>query len=219
MEELPPTSDVDQTFFPVKRIGTGPLSKLHPELKSPLGLVVDPKTADDDDLYETSPKYPSIAADEIGFAIAVFVSAANGRKSLRIASSTTPERNSAKNCRKVFAGLSAHCAFPTPPDRPVVSHESSLEAAFLQLWQQYHGDERQASICARVLGFYYIMEQTKGAAVERWMSRCPEHSDVVMLHSEVIRAIAEVPLSQDGHMADSLLIATVESLISQPVSC
>lgn len=219
MEELPPTSDVDQTFFPVKRIGTGPLSKLHPEVKPPPGLVVDPKTPYGEDLCETSPKYPSIAADEIGFAIAVFVSAANGRKSLRIASSTKPERNSAKKCLKVFAGLSAHSPFSPPLDRPVVSHENSLEAAFLQLWQQYHGDKRQASICARVLGFYYIMEQTEGAAVERWMSPCPENSDVVVLHSEVIRAIAEVPLSEEGHMADSLLIAMVEHLSSQPVSC
>lgn len=219
MEELLPTLDVDQTFFPVKRIGTGPLSKLHPEVKLPPGPVVDPKIVYGDDLYETSPMYPSIAADEIGFAIAVFVGAADGRKSLRMASGKVPERNSAKKCSKVFAGLSAHNPFSTLLDRPVVSYENSLQAAFLQLWQQYHGDERQASICARVLGFYYIMEQTEGAAVERWMSPCPEHSDVVVLHSEVIRAIAEVPLSEEGHMAHSLLIAMVENLSSQPVSC
>ena len=162
-------------------------------LETDIDLIVDASTVrrGAGSALDISSRFAPVAADELAFAMAVFVSSANGQNPFRHTASPPLERSSARKCRKAFATLSAHQADPNSADRPEVAHETTLEAAFLQLWQHYHGDKRQTSICARVLGFYYIMEQTSGAAMDRWVLPCAENPDVVMLQGPVVQAIAE----------------------------
>ncbi len=72
------------------------------------------------------------------------------------------------------------------------NQETTLESAFRVLCSHYEGDPLQASICARVLAFYFLMERTAGAAVAAWVHSVPDAPQLVALHPAVVEAIAKI---------------------------
>lgn len=90
--------------------------------------------------------------------------------------------------------------------------ESTLDHAFKALWCHYRGDPRQSSICARILGFYYLAERTEGAVIQVWSRSCPETPETVLLHRALVEAIATAPLSDHGLLSEISFLETVEEL-------
>jgi hypothetical protein len=103
------------------------------------------------------------------------------------------------------------------------SHQSTVNQAFTVVWQHYQGDARQRSICARVLGFYYLMQQTDGKAVERWFPPAASAlagqtrqigEETIVLNPVVVQALAIAPLAAGGILTQELFDRTVESLVA-----
>ena len=134
--------------------------------------------------------------------MALFVAAAKGRILPKKRPTTEVELSDGQEARRVFMSLVPFV--PSPYLKASAPEASTLSEAFLALWQHYAGDERQASLCARVLGFHLLMERTEGAAVGRWLVPNPDDPETVLLDPAVIEAIALVPLTADGLFSEDL---------------
>lgn len=143
-----------------------------------------------------------VAADEIAFAMALFVAAASRRVLPKRLIATEIELSERREAGRVFLNLVP--SRPVPFLRSSESEGSTLGEAFLAVWQHYAGDERQASICARVLGFHLLMERTEGEAVGHWLVQSPDDPGTVLLHPAVVDAIAAVPLMPEGRFPEDL---------------
>ena len=84
-----------------------------------------------------------------------------------------------------------------------------MPVAFAALWNEYLDDAARDSICARVLGFYYLMERTAGQAIKRWVEFCPEQPEAVALDLVVVHGLANVLLSPEGHLSQALLLEAI----------
>ncbi len=148
-----------------------------------------------------------VPADEIAFAMSLFLAAAQRKILPNKRPRTETELSIGQQAQHVFVSLvpSQPVGFPKAAE----FKGSSLSEAFLTMWQQYAGDDRQASICARVLGFHLLMERTEGAAVERWLTFSRGDPETVLLHPAVIEAVASVPLLREGRLPEELFIQTV----------
>jgi hypothetical protein len=86
-----------------------------------------------------------------------------------------------------------------PSSKPIViKNDLALYSVFRVLWENYKGNECQASICARVLAFHFLIERTTGTAAEDWLTRRPAGPESIMLNSVVIEALARVCLLKNG---------------------
>lgn len=148
--------------------------------------------------FPITPLYPSVATEEIAYAVAVFVSAANGTLFARQFSSPTSKAK--RECEDLFITLYSAAASTEAEAEP--TQEGSLYTSFRVLWEQYQGDARQSSICARVLAFYFLMERTRGTVVEQWLRPCPDAPEAVVLDKAVVAAIASVALGEGGLQED-----------------
>ena len=149
-----------------------------------------------------------MAPDEIAYAVAVFVSAANKTLSLRQRSSLTSHAR--RECEDLFITL--YCTAPSQDFDAEGTQGGSLYTAFRALWEQYEGDAGQRSVCARVLAFYFLMERTRGTVVEEWIRPCPETPEAVILDDAVIEAIGSVALGEGGGLPEDLFLLTVKTL-------
>lgn len=148
-----------------------------------------------------------VPADEIAFAMSLFVAAAQ-RKILPDKTPTTEaELLIGQEAQRVFVSLVPQKSVPFPKAAAFLG--SSLSEAFLAVWQHYSADDRQASVCARVLGFHLLMERTEGAAVGRWLTPSSSDPETVLIHPAVIEAIASVPLLDEGRLPEELFIQTI----------
>lgn len=147
---------------------------------------------------EPSYSFVPIPPEEMGFALSLFVAAANGQIAIDAyvrSSRNSPERD------QIFR------SFGAPVTTSVqVEHLRTLEATFSCLWRHYQGDDRQTSICARVLSFYCLMERTKGLIMARWVTMCPESPEAVLLHPAVIEVLACISLGEDSLEAVTSLL-------------
>ena len=117
------------------------------------------------------------------------------------------------NAGELFMKLtSQRKAFQRTPLERVQASSVTLEEVFKALWNHYGLHNHQRSICARVLGFYLLMEQTRGAALADWIEACPERPQSVMLHPVVLEALAIVPIDASGLFTPMLLISTIGAL-------
>lgn len=149
-----------------------------------------------------------MAPDEIAYAIAVFVSAANKTLSLGKRSSLTTHAK--RECEELFFAF--YCVAPSHDSDEEGAHGASLYTAFRTLWEQYEGDAGQRSVCARVLAFYFLMERTQGSTVEEWLRPCPDTPEAVLLDDAVIEAIGSVALRERGGLPKDLFLSTVNAL-------
>jgi hypothetical protein len=160
-------------------------------------------------------EFAPIPPDEMGFAMALFVSASSGRLSPDASDSTPRKPN--HSCEHLFMRLMcSDDLVATSPKPIVIKNDLALYSVFRVLWENYEGDERQASVCARVLAFHFLMERTSGAAVEDWLTRCPAGPESVMLDCVVVEALARICLLKDGLLDHDHFQNEVESIARVP---
>lgn len=153
-------------------------------------------------------RFGPVAGAEMAFALSLFVGAASGE--LAGPGAGTISATSRQECDRLLWALSRRQGGLL---RAGVAQQylSSLDAAFRGVWRYYEGDEQQASVCARVLGFYYLMEHSEGAVVERWVSACEGSEEVVVLHPVVVETLASIPLSTCGALAEDRFVCELEA--------
>ena len=139
--------------------------------------------------------------------MALFVAAANGRLLPTKTARSEAELESAQEGKRVFVSIVPRQ--PVPILNAARSYVGSLSEAFLVVWQHYSGDERQACICARVLGFHLLAERTNGEIMKDWITPDRQNPEVVLLHPVVIDAIASVPLTADGAFSESSFVEEI----------
>ena len=155
---------------------------------------------------------PSIDANEIAFAMALFVGAANGRiYAPDIGASGFPL---SENLYEVCDG-----DFGNAADMDEGSRESStpapLSRAISVLWHHYNGDERQRAIWSRVVAFHAMMVGSKGAVVDHWTVPCAESPAEVSLSSAVVNAVATAPLGEFGQFDTLDFVRVVKEFDAQ----
>ena len=154
--------------------------------------------------------FAAVPEEEIAFAMSLFVSAGNGDLAGSLQEGV-PAR-SLEACTRLLWVISRGIGgmMRDEPERPYLSR---LEGAFRTVWRHYEGDERQASVCARVLGFYYLMERSGGAIVENWVSACEGSDELVVLHPAVVATVACAPLGRDGVLSREGFLAGLAAYV------
>ena len=142
--------------------------------------------------------------------MALFFAAAQRKLLPKRKPTTEAELAVGQEGERVFVALVP--PLPAPFPKTAELRGSTLSEAFLTLWQHYSNDERQASICARVLGFYLLTERTEGAVLRPWAVPNPTDPETVLLHPALIEGLAAVPLLADGQLPEDLFLEIVASL-------
>jgi hypothetical protein len=147
----------------------------------------------------------------MGFALALFACAANGSLSAKELSASGRKPN--RRCEKLFMKLMCSDDLATETPRPIVIKDDlSLYSAFRLLWERYENDERQSSICARVLAFHFLMARTAAREVPAWVNPSPSLSEAVPLDPVVVEAVARICLLQDGLIDEHHFSNEIESV-------
>jgi hypothetical protein len=156
-------------------------------------------------------EFASIPSDEMGFALALFASAASGSLSARELSAS--RRKPDRQCEKLFMKLMCSDDLATATLRPIVIKDDlSLYSVFRLVWERYENDERQASICTRVLAFHFLMVRTAGGAVTAWGNPSSNGPRAVILDPVVVEALANTCLLQDGLIDEDRFSNEIESI-------
>jgi hypothetical protein len=152
--------------------------------------------------------FPPVEAEEMAFAMTLFVSAANGQISIGRKALTIQNRHEGQ---RLFLNLSSGIVPTTDPEEITHALQTRLYQAFLIIWEHYRGEEQQASIGARVLGFYYLMARSRGQALDRWVRPISQSDESVSLHPAIVETVAVLELQQDGRLDEVTFLRTVES--------
>lgn len=150
-----------------------------------------------------------VPADELGFALSIFVAAAN--RTLAASHSQQPELPEAQqtDCERLYADLLVHS--PAAVASRLLPYQASLRTAFAALWREYSAHELRDSICARVMCFYFLMERTQGKVVQRWITQCPERPEEVLLAPAVVEGLALVPLQLRAGLVEASFLTAIRT--------
>jgi hypothetical protein len=151
--------------------------------------------------------FPPVAADELGFALGVFVAA--GSRPLPAGAMRCEELSEEETDEgeALFGDLLVHGSFADRSQE--LPHQASLPRAFAALWREYRDDAMRESLCARVLCFYFLMERTRGKVVEPWVTACPERPEEVLLDPVVVQGLAAMPVSAATGVREADLVAAI----------
>ncbi|MGI4827853.1 MAG: hypothetical protein ACRYFU_06655 [Janthinobacterium lividum] len=155
--------------------------------------------------------FESIASDEIGFAMTLFVNYANEGLRSPIEPDAEAGLVDQEGGKRLFFTLSFGPLATVDEAKQKELLQTSLYRTFSCLWSHYAGDHRRESICARVFGFCCLMEKTRGALVEQWMVPSPLGPERIILHPAIVEAVASTELSAQGRMSERVLIADIYS--------
>ena len=151
-----------------------------------------------------------VRAEEMAFAMSVFVSAANGQ----VYPSGPPDPQAVlrekHSCQRFLSFLAAEDAGHGSLWQAATSQETPLFRAIFAVWEHDREDAGRLSIIARVLAFYSLMERTKGVVLEPWCDRNPEGEETVLLHPAVLEALATIPLGSRGQLHADTFVQAVE---------
>ncbi len=150
--------------------------------------------------------FQPVSVDELSFALTLFVGVANHQLAARHTSADAAD--SIVECEEIFRELS-HGVEPTGCES-LLSCQASLADSFRGLWSFYQGNAYQVPLCARVLAFYFLMSQTRGAALASWVDSCAEDPTAVILHPAVLQALAEVNLTPAGQLDKRDFLGRIE---------
>jgi hypothetical protein len=143
--------------------------------------------------------------------MALFASAANG--SLSATELSTSRRKPNRKCEKLFMKLMCSDDLATATPRPIVIKDDlSLYCVFRLLWERYENDERQSSICARVLAFHFLWVRTAAGAVKVWGNPSSSGPEAVALDPVVVEALARICLLQDGLIDEDHFSNEIENI-------
>ena len=140
----------------------------------------------------------------MAFAMTLFVSAASGQ--LHSGRKPLTVKNRAEGV-KLFKGLASVAASARNVEQDEDALDSDLFRAFTIVWEHYRNDRVQASIGARLLGFYHLMVRSRGKALEAWVEPSPHTEELVELHPSVIETIAKVELTSDGLLNEARFLS------------
>ena len=138
-----------------------------------------------------------VQAEEMAFAITLFVNAGTGQISAGQKPLTIRNR---KDGVKLFLTLSSPASGPLSREQGEAAVQSELFQAFLIVWEHYRSDTSQVSIAARLLGFFHLMTRTRGKALETWVEPSVTTDEVVILHPAVIETLASTGLLRNGRL-------------------
>ena len=151
-----------------------------------------------------APRFPAVSAEELAFAMAVFVNAGIGFISSRLQTPPTADSEWARD--QIYLDLLPQSQ---TNHEAASSGETSLHQAFSVVWEQFEGHQKQGAVCARLLAFHFLMERTRGRAVENWLRPSPESPATVILDNAVVAAVGCAPLGGDGRLSENALALAV----------
>jgi hypothetical protein len=144
---------------------------------------------------------PQVPVDEIAFAMGLFMASGNGQLPSR---QPLPD---AVLCGRFFLALCRKEASVLDADPAMLG--TRLFATFSAVWAHYARSAWQRSVCARVLGFYFVMERSNGCALDPWTTPCADDSESVLLHPAVVQTLAATILTGDGLLRSRDFLAEV----------
>lgn len=162
--------------------------------------------------------FPPVPEDEMAFALSYFIGAADQKFTI---DQRDDEQSSHldQSCRRLFAQLYGTLSDPgSPLKTSAKNHRRQTEATLLGTFKavciHYHDSENLASICARVLGFYLLMEESAGKVVAEWTEEDPKDERYITLSRPVIQALASVPLGASARISRPTFIAVIQEITS-----
>jgi hypothetical protein len=163
-------------------------------------------------LYRRSDvSFCEVPVNEMAHALTYFVDAANMELRSSLIPRTKGRRIRLSECERFFIKLSVCNISERVPAQTASANEEGLFRSFVTLWNHYEGYGLRRSICARVLGFYYLMERTGGWPLQGWMELSRDRPEAVLLDLAVVDGLASVQLEFSGRLSQALLLARIES--------
>ncbi len=157
--------------------------------------------------------FEAVQVEEMAFAMTLFVSAASGQ----ISSGRKPLAvKNRKEGVELFLGVLSGPAGKRSLAEFDTLLESDLFRSFLIVWEHYRDDAVQASIGARLLGFYDLMVRTRGKVLEAWVEPFATTEEMVTLHPQVIETIASVVLTVEGRLDEERFLTELEKSGAAP---
>ena len=160
------------------------------------------------------PRRQSIDVQEMAYALSFFVGAATNRLSFGSGSEPTVNELSDNRAAMIYDAIVIGQSSPRDPELHR-SNQTTLQVAFARLWSHYEESSAQESICARVLGFYCLMERTGGRALARWTSEDPTNPEGTILHPAVVEALALLPIGNQGRLQEEDYLASIVEIAQQ----
>ncbi len=151
-----------------------------------------------------------VRAEEMAFAMSIFVSAADGQMFSSGPSDAQASLRERQACQHFLSFLAAEHAERSSLRQAANSQKTPLFQAIFAVWEHDREDAGRLSITARVLAFHFLMEQTSGALLRCWCSPDPKGEETVLLHPAVVEAIAKMPLSPRGQLHVKDFVQAVE---------
>jgi hypothetical protein len=156
----------------------------------------------------------SIDVQEMAYALSFFVGAATNRLSSGSGSEPTVNELSDNRAAMIYDAIVMGQSSPRDSELHR-SNQTILQVAFARLWSHYEESSAQESICARVLGFYCLMERTGGRVLARWTSEYPTNPEGTILHPAVVEALALFPLGDQGRLQEVDYLALIVEVAQQ----
>lgn len=160
----------------------------------------------------TEPRFvrpAQVGYDEMVFAIALFIAAAQGKIALPnkgdagFSLSSRPDLTS--DPMLLGASLVSGESYERHPD------EVPLACAVAVVWHHYDHDDRQQAICSRLVAFYSLMARSKGLLLAPWTEGSTIDPGEVILEPAIVEAVATAPTDENGQFDDANFRALVES--------
>jgi hypothetical protein len=153
--------------------------------------------------------FAPVSSEEMGFALTLFVEAANRRLTLPVNEERLLTEDDEEVYANLFHTLCADVERSSTPASARPGHETTLYAAFQALLSFYEGDPHQVAIGARVLAFYFLMTGSEGEVLADWIEPHPETTELVSLHPAVIDALGIIPLNGSVVLSPSSFLELV----------
>jgi hypothetical protein len=156
--------------------------------------------------------FSPVDSEELGYALSLFVAVANRQVPQDSHRCIKTHRSSLVECEQLYLQLSRpHLAYT---GEVPASSETTLPVAFAALWHHYEGKSIRHSVCARVLGFYFLTEETAGAVIAEWIALCPDQPQSVLLDPSVVEGLSTVQLGEAGDFSQWQLRKAIETVLA-----
>ncbi len=127
-------------------------------------------------------------------ALSLFVNAANGKQLRLTAAGFEHQFRGQETCDQLYGALCRDRTTPQAPVRSKLTSEATLYQAFRVVCTHYTGHRQQEALCARVIGFHFLMVHTAGMVLEGWAQDDPREEKSILLPKAVVYAVASVEL-------------------------
>ena len=148
---------------------------------------------------DTPTHIPPVALDEMAFAMALFVGAADGR----ITRAHKEHLFSPDQSRSELSGAALGALTDALIDTEGSSDDIPLACGLSMVWHHYDGDRLQQPICSRLIAFYSMMVRSRGSVLSRGKLLPSADPESFFLEPSTIRAVATAPLNDAAQFEDA----------------